>query len=80
VTFHDTSTIAYTYDAGDRQTQMVDSANGTITRQYEGLDRLTQETTPQGTVNYTYDAAGRRTTMTVVGQRRCCTATTTRTD
>jgi RHS repeat-associated protein len=32
------------------------------------LDRLTQETTPQGTVTYTYDADGRRATMTVAGQ------------
>jgi RHS repeat-associated protein len=40
----------------------------TITRTYDGLDRLTQEVTPQGTVNYTYDNASRRATMTVVGQ------------
>ncbi|HXH81927.1 MAG TPA: RHS repeat domain-containing protein, partial [Candidatus Tectomicrobia bacterium] len=38
------------------------------TRTYDGLDRLTQETTPNGTVSYTYDAAGRRTSMTVSGQ------------
>jgi YD repeat-containing protein len=29
---------------------------------------LTQEVTPQGTVNYTYDTASRRATMTVLGQ------------
>jgi YD repeat-containing protein len=29
---------------------------------------LTQEVTPQGTINYTYDNAGRRATMQVVGQ------------
>ena len=40
----------------------------TITRTYDGLDRLTQEVTAQGTVNYTYDNASRRATMTVVGQ------------
>ena len=68
VTFHDSSTITYTYDAGDRITQLVDSANGTITRQYDNLDRLTQEATPQGTTTYTYDADGRRATMTVAGQ------------
>jgi RHS repeat-associated protein len=39
-----------------------------ITRTYDGLDRLTQEVTPEGTVNYTYDNASRRATMTVVGQ------------
>jgi RHS repeat-associated protein len=37
-------------------------------RTYDGLDRLTQEVTAQGTVNYTYDNASRRATMTVVGQ------------
>lgn len=63
-----TSTIAYIYDAASRITQIVDSANGTITRSYDGLDRLTSETTPQGTVSYTYDAAGRRTQTTAPGQ------------
>ena len=63
-----TSTIAYTYDAGDRVTQMVDSANGTITRSYDGLDRLVSESTPQGTVTYSYDAAGRRTQLTAPSQ------------
>jgi len=47
---------------------VVDSTAGTITRAYDGLNRLTSETTPQGSVSYTYDAAGRRTTMTVAGQ------------
>jgi RHS repeat-associated protein len=41
---------------------------GTITRTYDGFDRLTQEQTPEGTVTYTFDAAGRRATMTVAGQ------------
>ncbi|WP_029922947.1 RHS repeat-associated core domain-containing protein [Nevskia soli] len=63
-----TSTISQTWDAGDRLTQVVDSANGTIGRSYDALDRMTQETTVQGTVNYTYDAGGRRTSMTVQGQ------------
>lgn len=49
-------------------TQIVDSINGTITRTYDGLDRLSSETTPQGSVSYTYDDAGRRSTMTVAGQ------------
>jgi RHS repeat-associated protein len=62
------STIAYTYDAGNRVTQMVDSANGTISRQYDArFDTLTQETTPQGTVDYVYDTAGRRSSMTPSG-------------
>jgi RHS repeat-associated protein len=62
------STITYTYDAGNRITQIGDSVNGTITRQYDALNRLTQEKTPQGTVSYTYDADSRRATMTVAGQ------------
>ena len=61
------------YDAGDRLLTAVDSLAGTITRQYgtsgtslaSGLDFMTQEVTPQGTVNYTPDPAGRRTLMTV---------------
>ena len=40
----------------------------TITRTYDGLDRLTQEVTPQGQIDYTYDDASRRTSMTVAGQ------------
>ncbi|HEX2829885.1 MAG TPA: hypothetical protein VHP37_26290, partial [Burkholderiales bacterium] len=63
-----TSTIAYTWDKGDRLRQIVDSVNGTITRDYDDLDRLTQETTAQGVVTYTYDAGGRRKTMQVSGQ------------
>ncbi|NOU11968.1 MAG: RHS repeat protein [Nitrospira sp.] len=43
-------------------------ATATMTRTYDGLDRLTQEVTAGGTVNYTYDNASRRATMTVVGQ------------
>jgi YD repeat-containing protein len=50
--------------------QLVDTATGagTITRGYDGLDRLTSETTPKGTTSSTYDAASRRATMTVTGQ------------
>jgi RHS repeat-associated protein len=36
--------------------------------EYDDLDRLIEETTPQGEVDYTYDDAGRRTSMTVAGQ------------
>jgi RHS repeat-associated protein len=46
---------------------------GTITRTYDGLDRLTQEQTPQGTVGYAYDSASRRTQMTVSGQSSAVT-------
>jgi RHS repeat-associated protein len=78
-----TDVINYTWDGGDRLCQASDSVAGTITRQYgqtcsttgtnttlaSGLDFLTQESTPQGTVSYgTPDNAGRRTSMTVAGQ------------
>ena len=63
-----TSTITYTYDAGNRMTQAVDSIAGTITDGYDGLDRMTSETTPQGSISSGYDAAGRRTSMQVAGQ------------
>jgi len=62
------SSISYTYDGGNRLTQVVDSTAGTITRGYDLLDRLTSETAPEGSISYTYDGAGRRATMTVAGQ------------
>ncbi|MBA3734958.1 MAG: IPT/TIG domain-containing protein [Actinobacteria bacterium] len=62
------SRIDHTYDAGNRLLTAVDSANGTITEVPDNLDRLTSETTPQGTVSYTYDNADRRLTMTAAGQ------------
>jgi RHS repeat-associated protein len=62
------STIATIYDAGNRATQVVDSAAGTIIRTHDLLDGLSKEVTPEGEIDYTYDAAGRRTTMTVAGQ------------
>ncbi|UEP39789.1 DUF6531 domain-containing protein (plasmid) [Burkholderia ambifaria] len=62
------ATVATTYDAGDRATQIADTQGGTITRTYDGLDRLTAETTSQGSVAYTYDAADRRATFQVSGQ------------
>jgi RHS repeat-associated protein len=62
------SQITYTYDAGNRPTLVSDSIAGNITPQFDGRDRLTQETTPQGSVSYTYDLASRRTGMTVAGQ------------
>ena len=51
----------------DRTTRLVDSASGTITRTYDGLDRVTSETTAQGAVSYAYDAASRRTGLTIAG-------------
>jgi len=61
------STIQYTYDKGDRLVRVLDSAGGAIESTYDGLDRLTSQTTPQGTVSYVYDNAGRRTQMLASG-------------
>ena len=68
VTYADGSTITYGWDAGNALRQITDSQSGTITRTYDLLDRLTEETTPQGSISYTDDAAGRRTSMAVAGQ------------
>lgn len=62
------STVSYQYDAAGRLHQTIDSLGGTITLGYDGLDRKTTETSPQGTVSYTYDAGSRRSSMTVLGQ------------
>jgi RHS repeat-associated protein len=75
-TYADGHVVSYTWDAGNRITQIQDTIGGisnTITRTYDGLDRLTQEqvvqgTTTLGTVAYTYDGASRRATTTVSGQ------------
>jgi RHS repeat-associated protein len=62
------NSITYGYDAGNRPTSVIDSVSGKIIPQFDNLDRLISEQTPQGTVSYTYDLAGRRTQMTVAGQ------------
>jgi YD repeat-containing protein len=62
------STINYTWYGGNRLSKVVDTISGTTTRSYDGLDSLTQETTPLGSISYTYDNAKRRTSMTVAGQ------------
>jgi len=53
------STVSNTYDAGNRLTQALDSVTGTITVNYDGLDRVTSESGPRGAVSYVYDNAGR---------------------
>jgi RHS repeat-associated protein len=62
------NSIAYTYDGGNRLRTAADSIAGTASLNYDGLDDLNYESTPQGTINYTFDAARRRTSMTVTGQ------------
>lgn len=68
VTYAGPTTTDHTFDKGNRLTQLVDSVAGSITRIYDGLNRLKSETTPQGTVTYDYDLSGRRTRMTAPGQ------------
>ena len=68
ISFADSSSITYHYDAAGRVSSIVDSLSGTITPQLDGLNRLTSEQTPQGTITYHYDTAGRRHTMQVTGQ------------
>jgi RHS repeat-associated protein len=49
--------ISFTYTATGKRASMTD-ASGTTTYQYDNLDRLISEATPEGTLTYTYDAAG----------------------
>lgn len=63
-----TSTTAYTWDAGNRLRQVVDSIGSTLTRSYdERFDALAQEDTPEGSVTYTYYGNGQRHTVTPSG-------------
>jgi RHS repeat-associated protein len=62
------STITYAWDLGNRIHQVTDSVSGTITRDWDNLDRLKDEITPQGTVAFTFDMADRLQTVTVPGQ------------
>jgi RHS repeat-associated protein len=72
-------TVGYTWDAGNRLTEVVDSVGGAVTRAFDLFDRLTTETTALGTVRYDnpeipgdrgYDTLGRRLWMEVPGQTR----------
>lgn len=72
-TYYNGTKTQWTYDAGNRVTQIQElSATSvvlsTITRSWDGLNRLTQEVTPQGTISYAYDKGHRRTAQTVTGQ------------
>jgi RHS repeat-associated protein len=75
-TYDDGHVVAYTWDDGSRLTDIDDTVGGVtnaISRTYDGLDRLTEESVVQGattlgTVDYTWDDASRPDTMTVSGQ------------
>lgn len=69
--YADGTSVSFTYDAVGRMVKTSDSATGagTIDFAYDILDRMIQETTPQGTVAYQYDVVGRRTQMTANGQQ-----------
>ncbi|WP_368666424.1 RHS repeat-associated core domain-containing protein [Corallococcus sp. AB038B] len=58
----------YEYDLGNRLTSIEDSLGPVLTEAYDGLDRLTQEVSQNGTLDYTYDDAGNLTEMTATGQ------------
>jgi RHS repeat-associated protein len=62
------NSTTFTYDGANRLKTAADSLTGTIQRNYDGLDDLNYENTPQGTINYTFDSARRRSNMTVAGQ------------
>jgi len=66
--YGDGSGTAFAYDTVGRLKQAEDSTSGRIEFSYDNLDRLTQELTPQGTVQYQYDSITRLTNMTVNGQ------------
>jgi len=45
----------YGFDLANNMTSLTDPANNTTSWQFDGLDRVTTETTPTGTLTYTYD-------------------------
>jgi RHS repeat-associated protein len=70
-TFNDGKVVSNTYDDEDRLISLNDTAPGAGQHNftYDLLDRLTQESTPRGTVSYGYDVLGRRTSLKVNNQR-----------
>jgi RHS repeat-associated protein len=61
------SKVTDTYDLGNRLTGIVDTNSGTYTLGYDGFDRLTSESGPEGSVTYTYTLDGQRHTMAPSG-------------
>jgi YD repeat-containing protein len=47
---------------------LTEASGDKTSHSYDGLNRLTEEQTPQGDVTYFYDSANRRTSMHVAGQ------------
>lgn len=68
VTFADGSTVKPTFDLGNRLTATADSISGNMSWTYDGLNNLTSEASPQGSVAYQYDAASRRISMAAGAQ------------
>ena len=68
ITYADGSTITPTFDLGNRLTATVDSVSGDMSWGYDGLNDLTSESSPQGTVSYQYDQARRLISMTAGAQ------------
>ena len=83
ITYHDGTYTDYTYDLAGRVdyvgeyaadnsllSYIDDTYNdfGCSTCSGRGLDRISKEVTPLGTIDYTYDKVGRRLSMTVAGQ------------
>jgi RHS repeat-associated protein len=60
-----TTTITYTYDAGDHITSVTDPRGLVTSYVYDGLGHLWQQSSPDtGTTSYSYDGNGRRASMT----------------
>lgn len=68
VSYADGSGTQASYDAGNRLTELLDTLSGSLSWNYDDLDRVIQAISPQGAVSYGYDAAGRRTRMTPAAQ------------
>jgi YD repeat-containing protein len=56
----------------DRLLTAADSASGTITLDYNNIDRLLSQVTSQGTIAYTYDKVGRQKTMWAPALNEIC--------
>ncbi|MGD0608892.1 MAG: RHS repeat-associated core domain-containing protein [Streptosporangiaceae bacterium] len=61
-------TVTSSYDAADRLTKAVDSATGTYTLSYDGLNDILTQAGPQGTVTSTYNTDGLPISLSVPGQ------------